>query len=525
MEYQVELNNIKEQIERDELFLTDPIPQSTYPIHLDIGKTILDRYTIESHIKDGKSTTIYLAHDTIRSESVILKIFRATNDEQSNSEHPAVREFKIHNRIRDYRHIIKPYDLQYTPWGEGGIFILSMEFANGESFRKWLASHQEDWEERKTRGLTYFKQMCQAVDEVHRVGVLHLAITPNHFRFQGETLKLLDFETAIINPQNTIISEGNPTRAETARIPSGYISPEQLTGNTPMGLGIASDIYSLGCILHEILQPEGELPFLTQLGPSNSTQHGNISFDSNTVDPHQLAIINRCLEPDPRNRYQTPLDILADLDKKETDYPTLTDPTDDTTVESNLEKTTELWEQARHEYSDGNLNAAITICVEITKLCPQHTESINLTKTIQNRFQQADQFYAEIEKSLESQNLSESLHLLQEAINIYPNHPRGRLIQTRLEARAKRFKKAMTDGIESAHEHRWTSALTHFKTANQLNPECTSVTRAIEITTKVVELQHEIESHIAEGRPTKAIASARQLDKFIEGISLTTTPE
>lgn len=83
----------------------------------------------------------------------------------------------------------------------------------------------------------------------------------------------------------------------------------------------------------------------------------------------------------------------------------------------------------------------------------------------------------------------------------------------------------MNNAVELALENRWPAALSLFQIARQLNPESPSVTRAIETVSEVLELQQKIESYISERKPEKAVATARQLDRFIESISPVTFPE
>ena len=144
-------------------------------------------------------------------------------------------------------------------------------------------------------------QACAGIGYAHRAGLVHCDIKPHNMLVTPEgKLKVTDFgiarALASINPNERYdVVWGSPQ----------YFSPEQAAGNPPSP---ASDVYSLGVILYEMLT--GRLPFESSdpstLAKMHREQIPRSSMQVNTKIPEQLdVILMKVLSKEPSSRYRT----------------------------------------------------------------------------------------------------------------------------------------------------------------------------------------------------------------------------
>lgn len=134
--------------------------------------------------------------------------------------------------------------------GEGRPFMAT-EYVEGERIDHWCARHGSAIGDR----LVLFRKVCAAVDYAHRHMVIHRDIKPANILVtpQGEP-KLLDF--GIARMLDAPEQDGSVPGAEAHALTMAYASPEQISGES---LSAASDVYSLGVVLYELLT--GVRPF------------------------------------------------------------------------------------------------------------------------------------------------------------------------------------------------------------------------------------------------------------------------
>jgi len=163
---------------------------------------------------------------------------------------------------------------------ECGTSFLAMEFVDGVPLDTYLEQRQPAMGER----LELFAKVCDAVAYLHEHSIVHGDLKPSNVMVRADgTPKLLDFGTA------QLLDGGRDAYEPSARsmMTPAYASPEQIDGRGPTAIG---DIYSLGCVLKEIL-------------------------GSQTTCSDLLAIRDKCLESPPMRRYQSPRQVAADLDR------------------------------------------------------------------------------------------------------------------------------------------------------------------------------------------------------------------
>lgn len=219
--------------------------RSTDPL---IGRKIA-HYRIVAKLASGGMGDVYRAvraDDTYEKE-VALKLVSAGRNSPL-----FVERFRNERQILaglDHPNIARLYDGGTT---EDGIPYFVMELVDGENIDAYCARHRLSVGDR----LSLFLQVCSAVEYAHRHLIIHRDIKPGNIFVTPEGVaKLLDFGIAKI-VDTEIDGEQNPTMTNLHVFTPAYASPEQVKGE-PMTT--ASDVYSLGVVLYELLT--GGMPY------------------------------------------------------------------------------------------------------------------------------------------------------------------------------------------------------------------------------------------------------------------------
>ena len=145
-----------------------------------------------------------------------------------------------------------------------------------------------------------------------------------------------------------------------------------------------------------------------------------------------------------------------------------------------------------------------------------------MMEEIEARDEQARQIYEYISANADNDDLSDLVKMMPEAMAIYPDHPSGLLVRTRLAARVRRFADAIEAAIRARGQGQWEAAIARLQDARAANPGSARTARAIDDLTLAVqerrEMRERIEAAIREGNSSKALTLARALDRYIEQI-------
>jgi tetratricopeptide (TPR) repeat protein len=211
---------------------------------------LAERYAIERELGRGGMATVYLARDLKYDRPVAIKVLRPDLVAGLGPER-FLREIRLTAQLQ-HPHILNLLDSGQVPAEAGtpDFLYYVMPYAEGETLRARLT---RDRQLAVGEALALARVVAGALEHAHRLGVVHRDIKPENILIhQGEPM-VMDFGVAFA-------AGAGPERLTEAGLSLGtpaYMSPEQATGEAVDG---RSDVYSLGCVLYEMLA--GEPPHL-----------------------------------------------------------------------------------------------------------------------------------------------------------------------------------------------------------------------------------------------------------------------
>ena len=220
-------------------------------INSPLGDALRDRYLLERELGRGGMATVYLARDLRHDRPVALKVL---HQELAHALGPErfVQEIKVAARLQ-HPHILPVFDSGTAKQPGSAVESLwfTMPYVAGESLRQRLAREPQLPLRDAVR---IALEVADALGYAHGQGLVHRDVKPENILLSGDHCVLADFGVA-----RALDAAGGERLTETG-ITFGtplYMSPEQASADRR--LDGRSDIYSLGCVLYEMLA--GEPPF------------------------------------------------------------------------------------------------------------------------------------------------------------------------------------------------------------------------------------------------------------------------
>lgn len=257
------------------------------------GRLLNNRYQLLERFGSGGMANVFRARDMLLDRYVAIKVLRddrsrdADFDEQFRHEARAVANLTHPN-------IVTVYDFGFD---NGQPFIV-MELVPGTDLKSVLRKRGRFTVD---EAIPLIVQACAGIGYAHRAGLVHCDVKPHNMLVTPDNrLKVTDFgiarALATITPgERTDVVWGSPQ----------YFAPEQAAGHAPSP---ASDVYSLGIVLYEMLT--GTLPFTA----STAEELARLHLNADPMPPSEYVpdipksleeIILKVLSKEPSARYRT----------------------------------------------------------------------------------------------------------------------------------------------------------------------------------------------------------------------------
>ncbi len=447
----------------------------------------IGKYEIIDQLGRGGMGIVYLAEDKRIGRKVAIKTLTEGYTGQPDMLERFYREAQA--GILQHPNIVTVFDLG----DQDGIPFIVMDYVPGQALDKILASgRQLPLIER----LSVIEQVCSALDYAHRNGVVHRDIKPANVMVEPTgRAKLVDFGIAHIKKTDDFTAltiTGNVIGT------LYYIAPERLNGQPYDG---RSDIFATGVLLYQLIT--GHLPFA---GEDSSVLHKIVNSPHPPLGtyisnyPAELdAILDRALAKDPEDRYATAEDFAVDLHS----------------VSEGLKKgrVAGLFDNAERFTAEQQFGRAKEALQEVLKIEPSHTGARQLLGIVQkkldlqSRAERVRQLVEQAEESLFSEQLTEAIGALEQAVKLDPANPD---LKARLEnARNKKAvaEQLITD-LAQVEELRknldYTGALSILEKARSLDPKNSRVLATY------VSVQKQVQASAQRGRVRELLETARQ---------------
>jgi serine/threonine protein kinase len=271
-------------------------------------KILGERYELGAMIGTGGMADVYLAQDVRLNRQVAIKILRS---DLARDPSFVTRFNKEALSVAALNHpgIVSVYDSGKEDSPSGAMPYIVMEYVEGKTLRE-LVNKGERFA--LNRAVEITEGILIALQYSHKNGIIHRDIKPGNIMITDNgDVKVMDFGIA------RALADTGATMTSTWNIigTAQYLSPEQATGTQA---DARSDLYSVGCLLYELLA--GRPPFTGDTPVAIAYQHVSapllqITEIQEGLDPALNAFFSIALAKDANERYQSANAMLKDLKK------------------------------------------------------------------------------------------------------------------------------------------------------------------------------------------------------------------
>ncbi len=254
---------------------------------------------------------VYRAEDTKLRREVALKFLPKAMTHDSDARKRFIREARAASAL-DHPHICTIHDIDET--SDGQLFIV-MAYYDGETLKKRIERGPITVDE----AVRICREVAEGLQRAHQAGITHRDIKPANVMITSDgAAKIVDFGLAKLRHQTQDLDTEAPTG--TLETSAGmligtvaYMSPEQVRGQPA---DHRSDIFALGCVFYEMLT--GHRAFRRDTAAEIMTailREEPRSFSESGVEvaPEVAKVIQRCVEKNPEDRFQSAADLALAL--------------------------------------------------------------------------------------------------------------------------------------------------------------------------------------------------------------------
>src|SRR5713226_4836714 len=270
----------------------------------------ISHYRILHRLGAGGMGEVYLAEDTLLNRKVAIKLLPADTVADEQAEKRLIKEAQAAAAL-DHPNICAIHEVGR----HGGYSFIVMQYVEGETLAGRMKKSPLEFHE----ALDIAVQVADGFAEAHSRGIIHRDIKPQNIMITGRgQAKLMDFGLAKAVRQKPLAESEAETESlftepgmVVGTVP--YMSPEQVRGEA---LDARSDIFSFGAVLYEMMS--GRQPFTAEspaaiFSAILTREPPPLARYSSEVPVELQRILNKVLNKEREERYQTAKDLLVDL--------------------------------------------------------------------------------------------------------------------------------------------------------------------------------------------------------------------
>jgi eukaryotic-like serine/threonine-protein kinase len=268
-----------------------------------LTRALADHYRLERELGAGGMATVYLAHDLKHDRKVAVKVLREELSASLGKER-FLREIKVAAALQ-HPHILPLYD----SGAADGLLFYVMPYVDGLSLRDKLVKAGELPIGDAVRIL---RDIADALSEAHRHGVVHRDLKPENVMLRGRHALVMDFGVAKALSDAT--GRQSLTTVGVALGTPTYMAPEQAVADPHVDH--RADLYAFGVVAYELLAARppftGASP--QQILAAHVTAAAEPVTAHRSMPPALAALVMRCLEKRPADRWQSAEELITQLE-------------------------------------------------------------------------------------------------------------------------------------------------------------------------------------------------------------------
>ena len=279
-----------------------------------LGALVAAKSRVGRLVARGGMGRIYLAEQQPLGRSVALKVLDTRyiqRDQDPEFQKRFLLEASTCARLT-HPNTVKVFDYGRLDADGQDTYFMVMEFVEGRTLRQAI---KQQGQLPPARALRVTREICRSLREAHRLGIVHRDLKPSNVMLvasdEGESVKVLDFGIVKVMRDD----DGDLTVSGRFLGSPRYMSPEIIRHSNVDG---RSDIYALGILLYEMLC--GRAPFQGEKSVHTMMSHINDPVPTlmergglEIAGPVE-ALVRRCLEKDPKDRFQTVDELMAGIE-------------------------------------------------------------------------------------------------------------------------------------------------------------------------------------------------------------------